>query len=89
MRGATTGVLDMSQLMAISIHAPREGSDKCMSFKIKDREISIHAPREGSDCIIISGMSMIQISIHAPREGSDNEVLSEPDQMNDFNPRSP
>ena len=35
---------------SISIHAPREGSDK---FELRERvniPISIHAPREGSDC---------------------------------------
>ena len=35
---------------AISIHAPREGSDRmCSSRRIWRSIISIHAPREGSD----------------------------------------
>ena len=39
----------MRQIEAISIHAPRTGSDN-MSNKIeKTHEISIHAPRTGSD----------------------------------------
>ena len=33
----------------ISIHAPREGSDKETSMRLIDANISIHAPREGSD----------------------------------------
>ena len=33
----------------ISIHAPREGSDRHYFFSRKAADISIHAPREGSD----------------------------------------
>ena len=60
---------------AISIHAPREGSDGGMTDEDDQRFlISIHAPREGSD-ITYSGeyMSAECISIHAPREGSDDK----------------
>ena len=36
--------------MAISIHAPREGSDSCSgNVYPQSQKISIHAPREGSD----------------------------------------
>ena len=34
---------------AISIHAPREGSDRDTGGAAGAQEISIHAPREGSD----------------------------------------
>src|SRR5699024_6533401 len=34
---------------AISIHAPREGSDRCVHSLAVLSDISIHAPREGSD----------------------------------------
>ena len=48
-RGAT----DVSALVVdngvISIHAPREGSDKILAEVLLLRNISIHAPREGSD----------------------------------------
>ena len=37
---------------AISIHAPREGSDRQDGPKVTIRKISIHAPREGSDGVI-------------------------------------
>jgi len=33
----------------ISIHAPREGSDRLFKNSIVNYNISIHAPREGSD----------------------------------------
>ena len=58
--------------VAISIHAPREGSDGVTPEPDYQGQISIHAPREGSDvrrkrrCY-----EAVDISIHAPREGSD------------------
>ena len=36
-------------LKAISIHAPRKGSDVMQSDCDDNRDISIHAPRKGSD----------------------------------------
>ena len=36
-------------LCAISIHAPREGSDPMDEIGQGQKRISIHAPREGSD----------------------------------------
>ena len=36
-------------MMAISIHAPREGSDNKTDEEYYAELISIHAPREGSD----------------------------------------
>ena len=38
---------------AISIHAPREGSDHGGRHADADSDISIHAPREGSDLMAI------------------------------------
>ena len=77
--------------LPISIHAPREGSDRCGRTGRPDRPISIHAPREGSDARHLDdrqGRKMI--SIHAPREGSDGSrsgVGMVP--LSDFYPRSP
>ncbi len=48
-RGATFGSGGSSGTIDISIHAPREGSDRKTTLKIDYRNISIHAPREGSD----------------------------------------
>ena len=39
----------IEQRKAISIHAPRTGSDKGRYKKTKPQTISIHAPRTGSD----------------------------------------
>ena len=42
--------LDVPQAVQISIHAPREGSDRNAAYKLDGHTmISIHAPREGSD----------------------------------------
>ena len=44
--------LDMDLFRAISIHAPREGSDSILICNgLSPVTISIHAPREGSDKI--------------------------------------
>ena len=57
---------------AISIHAPREGSDGPLRLRpLLSSRISIHAPREGSDLEKAPEKDALLISIHAPREGSD------------------
>ena len=49
-RGATAPRGRGGQCVAISIHAPREGSDLSVVLVAEaERHISIHAPREGSD----------------------------------------
>ena len=58
---------------AISIHAPRMGSD--MAHVRRRRiswRISIHAPRMGSDDKLLAPIPPDSISIHAPRMGSDH-----------------
>ena len=52
----------------VSIHAPREGSDRIFRRPLRPIFVSIHAPREGSD---VEFLSVVRVSIHAPREGSD------------------
>ena len=50
MRGATAADLADAVKRAISIHAPREGSDEGARPQAAGcTSISIHAPREGSD----------------------------------------
>ena len=50
-RGATAQGLTLETWPKISIHAPREGSDRRLVLCVPHPfEISIHAPREGSDC---------------------------------------
>ena len=53
MRGATWDGLTVPDGVNISIHAPREGSDKCAAGIAEGICISIHAPREGSDAPIL------------------------------------
>ena len=78
----------MSQ--AISIHAPRAGSDTYYFF-VPNRLvwISIHAPRAGSDLHLRPLPVHRTISIHAPRAGSDPDPPSHLTGSDDFNPRSP
>ena len=49
-RGATSRLANLSDMLTISIHAPRTGSDVLRFFiRISVNRISIHAPRTGSD----------------------------------------
>ncbi len=51
--GATVSRYSQGNLIAVSIHAPRVGSDdKGSQLIIFDRFVSIHAPRVGSDQVI-------------------------------------
>ena len=70
-RGATTMPKFYTAYGEISIHAPREGSDRHPAADRPRRDISIHAPREGSDRHEYVPAQSGGISIHAPREGSD------------------
>ena len=77
-RGATSNGRHYHPQQRISIHAPREGSDRTVTSNFaRPTKISIHAPREGSDGLSCRAflLSML-ISIHAPREGSDNDRFS-------------
>ena len=42
---------ELAQLKAISIHAPRVGSDNIAYLLVPEQHISIHAPRVGSDLV--------------------------------------
>ena len=54
-------------MMAISIHAPREGSDIKAIYDKGKRAISIHAPREGSDLFTsISGRGRRDFNPRSP-----------------------
>ena len=61
----------LQKAAAISIHAPRGGSDVWRPNVRDFLAISIHAPRGGSDCKFSSAFDKCDISIHAPRGGSD------------------
>ena len=77
-RGATIAQQRYEEnLKAISIHAPRTGSDGFLRCAEPAGKISIHAPRTGSDG---AGAGQIDahrgISIHAPRTGSDDRATA-------------
>ena len=75
---------------AISIHAPRVGSDRLKMSKTHEKNISIHAPRVGSDPNVATNDQMpTYISIHAPRVGSDIRAAQNLHRWRYFNPRSP
>ena len=72
-RGATPLSDCAAALADISIHTPREGSDRIAAIKVCGfHEISIHTPREGSDLAGALKILLLIISIHTPREGSDH-----------------
>ena len=75
---------------AISIHAPRTGSDGSHRRAKFTAAISIHAPRTGSDSQAGDGARLLRrISIHAPRTGSDTPSAAGSSGLEYFNPRSP
>ena len=51
-RGATHSPIKEATIVHISIHAPREGSDRTKFRSPWESTISIHAPREGSDLFL-------------------------------------
>ena len=64
-------MMPQGRTRAISIHAPRTGSDMAGCCDRKQWMISIHAPRTGSDLACPVLLADPAISIHAPRTGSD------------------
>ena len=67
--------MDICLRAAISIHAPRTGSDVVNDYgRSIPHAISIHAPRTGSDARFQIKTGLILISIHAPRTGSDRAI---------------
>ena len=79
-----------AQKAAISIHAPRAGSDLHRAGQRIPGAISIHAPRAGSDGKTRERLWRGEISIHAPRAGSDRRSSARTSATCCyFNPRSP
>ena len=73
MKAATIAVFGAYRLVAISIHAAREGGDGCTVPFWDCQHISIHAAREGGDEYRGHVMCKDVISIHAAREGGDED----------------
>ena len=88
-RGATFDTPPTFTPEAISIHAPRTGSDQGVTVVWTLKAISIHAPRTGSDTDLRAKFVAQHISIHAPRTGSDFRCWCGDSPPTYFNPRSP
>ena len=74
----------------ISIHAPREGSDRPYRVQgLCSREFQSTLPVRGATPGERFRWTMLDISIHAPREGSDQEGVGWVQTLRNFNPRSP
>mgnify|MGYP000925543382 CR=1 FL=1 len=75
---------------AISIHAPRTGSDHLLRCRYTDVAVfQSTLPARGATCRFVGIYLMVVISIHAPRMGSDAIAERETSVATDFNPRSP
>ena len=88
-KAATAAEKSFLAMMAISIHAAREGGDPVMIALYNDVFISIHAAREGGDRRGLNGRIIKNISIHAAREGGDVFGGFENSDRRYFNPRRP
>ena len=90
-RGATLLQQQHRQTRPISIHAPREGSDRRMRYI--ERRLAEHfnprSPRGERPISLQFSASSSAISIHAPREGSDAVIVYFLSFLSNFNPRSP
>ncbi len=75
---------------AISIHAPRTGSDR-VALIVTIRQLAFQStlPARGATLRPSTYTVSIGISIHAPRTGSDTRMKQLTEIANYFNPRSP
>ena len=89
-RGATHVLVADTGRGGISIHAPREGSDKSTKPRMEVQQIFLSTlPARGATRGLQAGNVQTQISIHAPREGSDSGTCCTSGSSSDFYPRSP
>ena len=89
-KGATLPGKAAIHCNGISIHAPREGSDRIASWRTpKFYHFNPRSPRRERRKRRSRCVQQILISIHAPREGSDIHDVNGHYQIRDFNPRSP
>ena len=82
--------LDDVRQRAISIHAPRTGSDPQTFDVLSSYELfQSTLPARGATQIAAILGNMCRISIHAPRTGSDADAFPRRPHHVNFNPRSP
>ena len=90
MGGATGAVVDILAIVAISIHAPRGGSDQTPEADVKTYLLfQSTLPVGGATWATFHASLLYAISIHAPRGGSDCRADIQRPPRRDFNPRSP
>ena len=84
------GGSNQARLIAISIHAPRTGSDVLRRRSLYHQgDISIHAPRTGSDCIVCEkGKKPVDFNPRSPHGERHRPTMTALAGMY-FNPRSP
>ena len=89
-RGATKARRAAEDEYFISIHAPREGSDRNLGkLCLWQGQFQSTLPVRGATLSILINGGNSDISIHAPREGSDSLCQALLQELFDFNPRSP
>ena len=89
-RGATAERRGSHALVAISIHAPRTGSDSTRKICMAQlRRFQSTLPARGATDEPLQNGGTLRISIHAPRTGSDRGIERRFFWRVDFNPRSP
>ena len=89
-RGATRSGERLARAKAISIHAPRTGSDLRSPGDNRACGISIHAPRTGSDDTLhLRVPCNCSFQSTLPARGATSFGLWYSDNIVDFNPRSP
>ena len=87
--GATIQIRVNPEVLKISIHAPRGGSDVPGELQgLGKQDFNPRSPW-GSDCLRGGKAAGRSISIHAPRGGSDRSKQSLTTNNLNFNPRSP
>ena len=68
---------DYQAMMAISIHAPREGGDRYVEFlRHNIGRFQSTPPARGATFHELNLDWIIEISIHAPREGGDYDLTA-------------
>ena len=76
--------------IGISIHAPREGSDRIVQKITRQvQHFYPRSPRGERLILLLCAFQQQPISIHAPREGSDMQTVSQWATTSYFYPRSP
>ena len=61
---------NITQPLAVSIHAPTRGATRCKIDQSLRHRVSIHAPTRGATAQVVMIELFIKVSIHAPTRGA-------------------